>query len=127
MGTSGEATRLVLAAGAGAAVTWLLIKRSSGSSLTDRVAKLLCEYLNPESMAQRPVVKLRSPDEIEAAFSSAGCPLTLAASDAPSSDDTLLAACVAYGELETARQVLQLAESLSRPSGVTFHEHTPIW
>lgn len=71
----------------------LLSRRRSGESLLGRVGKLLCDYLQPASMAQRPVVKLRSPSEIEAAFSAAGCPLMLAAGDAPVSDDTLLAAC----------------------------------
>ena len=39
--------------------------------------------------------------------------------------DTLLAACVAYGELETAKQVLQLAERAGHeldPKGVEAYE-----
>ena len=74
-----------------ALVQYLLRQRST--SFIDRAHALLSAYLEPRAQEEPPVVRLASPDELEAIFDEAGCALTLGAGDAPASEDALLTAC----------------------------------
>jgi len=68
------------------------ICKYSAMSLTEQVASLLCNYLKPTSLTEGPVVKLASPQDLDAAFASAGCALAIAKGDPPLDDETILAA-----------------------------------
>ena len=65
---------------------------SHSEQLEAQVASMLCAYLQPHSLAEGPVVKLASPQELEEAFADAGCALRLTENEAPLSREQMLAA-----------------------------------
>ena len=71
-------------------IQYLLRRRAS---FIDRAHALLSAYLEPRAQEEAPVVRLASPDELEAIFEEAGCALKLGDGDAPISEDALLTAC----------------------------------
>jgi glutamate/tyrosine decarboxylase-like PLP-dependent enzyme len=78
-----------------AAATVILVRlwdKAREKGLARRVMPLLCDYVNPDNHGAAPVVRLASPQELEAAFAAEGCAMQLLETDKPASEDELLEA-----------------------------------
>uniref|UniRef100_A0A7S4C1X7 Cysteine sulfinic acid decarboxylase n=1 Tax=Chrysotila carterae TaxID=13221 RepID=A0A7S4C1X7_CHRCT len=88
-------SRAMLVVATSAATTFVhwLVSRRRKRTLAQRVADLLCQYIDPHEQEAAPVVRLKGPDQLESIFAKNDCSLQLGGDGTALTDDELYRAC----------------------------------